>query len=164
MIKKNIEDAINKQINRELYSSYLYLSMSSYCEFINLQGFAHWLKVQSQEELGHGMKLYNYLIERGGRVILQPIEAPPTKWASPLAIFEETYSHEKAVTEMINNIVNLAKSEKDHATEIALQWFVTEQIEEEASADIIVQKLKLVGDKGHALLMIDQYLGHRKTD
>ena len=137
--------------------------MSSYCESINLQGFAHWFKVQSQEELGHGMRLYDILIERGGRVILQSIEAPPTEWASPLEIFEETYMHEKAVTEMIKNIVNLAKSEKDHGTEEALQWFVTEQIEEEASADKIRQKLKL-GDKGHAPLMIDHQLAQRKAD
>lgn len=164
MIEKKIEDAINHQINREFYSAYLYLSMASYFESINLKGFAHWMQVQSKEEIGHGMRLYKHLIERGERVIMQQIEAPSSEWKTPLDVFEATYKHEKAVTEMINKLVNLAKAEKDHATEVMLQWFVNEQVEEEASADEIQQKLKLVDDKAQGLSIIDHELAQRKSD
>jgi ferritin len=162
MISKKISDAINRQINREFYSAYLYFSMASYFESINLKGFAHWMEIQSKEEFSHGKKLYDFLIERGGRPIMQDIEAPPSEWKSPTNVYEETYNHERAVTEMINDLVNLAKDEKDHATTVFLQWFINEQVEEEASSNEILQKLKMVGEKGHVLLMIDRELAQRK--
>jgi ferritin len=164
MISKKISEAINRQINREFYSAYLYFSMASYFESINLRGFAHWMEIQSKEELSHGKKLYSFLIERGGRSLMQDIEAPPSEWTSPTNAFEDTYNHERAVTEMINELVNLAKDEKDHATAVFLQWFIKEQVEEEASSDEIIQKLKMVGEKGHALFMIDRELAQRKSD
>lgn len=161
MIKKKMQETLNKQSNRELYSSYLYLSMSAYFESINLKGFANWMMVQAQEELVHAMKFYDYVVERGGRVILDAIEAPPSEWASPMKVFEYTYKHEQKVTGLINNLVNLAVAEKDHATNSFLQWFVTEQVEEEASADEVVQKLKLAGDEGSGLFMLDRELAQR---
>ena len=161
MIKEKIKDAINKQINAEMYSAYLYLSMSAYFESINLKGFASWMKAQAQEEMVHAMKFYDYVNERGGRVLLTAIEAPPTQWDSPLAVFEYTYQHEQKVTGLINTLVNLANSESDHATHNFLQWFVGEQVEEESSADEIVQKLKLVGNDGGGLFMLDQEQGQR---
>jgi len=161
MIKDKIEKALNSQINAEMYSSYLYLSMSSYFSSINLNGFATWMRVQAQEELTHAMKFYDYVIERGGRVTVKAIEAPPAEWDSPLQVFEHVYTHEQKVTGLINDLVNLAIAEKDHATTAFLQWFVTEQVEEESSADEIVQKVKLVGDQGAGLLMLDQELGQR---
>jgi ferritin len=161
MIKGKLEKAINSQINAELYSSYLYLSMSSYFSSINLNGFANWMRVQAQEEVTHAMKFYDYVIERGGRVIAAAIEAPPTEWDSPLNVLEHVYAHEQKVTGLINDLVNLSVSEKDHATTAFLQWFVTEQVEEESSADEVVQKLKLIGGKGSGLLMLDQQLEQR---
>ena len=162
MLKETIQDALNKQINAELYSAYLYLSMSSYFESINLKGFANWMRVQAQEELGHAMRMYDYVVERGGRVILDTIEKPPSEWKSPLDAFEAVYNHETKVTGLINDLVELALKERDHATYNMLQWFVNEQVEEEASADEIVQKLKLVGDEGRALFMIDRELAQRQ--
>lgn len=161
MIKEKIQDALNEQINAELYSSYLYLSMSAYFESINLKGFASWMRVQTQEELVHAMKFYDYLIERGGKVVLSSIESPPTEWSSPLAIFENAYQHEQKVTGLINELVNLAIAEKDHATNIILQWFVSEQVEEEASADEVVQKIKLMGDARGGIFMLDRELAQR---
>lgn len=161
MIKKNIQKALNKQINAELYSAYLYLSMSAYFQSINLAGFANWMRVQALEEMTHADKFYNFIVERGGRVELEAIEAPPKEWASPLAVFENAYKHEQKVTSMINDLVDLAIKEKDHASNIFLQWFVTEQVEEEASADEVVQKLKLAGDKGSGLFMLDGELSKR---
>ena len=161
MIKEKIQEAINEQINKELYSSYLYMSMSAYFESINLSGFAKWMYVQVQEELTHAVKFYNYVNEKGGRVILQPIEGPSTEWDSPLAAFENTYEHEQMVTERINKLVDLVIAESDHATNIFLQWFVTEQVEEESSADQVIKQLKLAGDSPGALFMIDRELGQR---
>lgn len=160
MISEKIQKAINRQLNRELYSAYLYLSMSAYFESINLKGFANWMRIQAQEEVMHAMKFYNYLFERGGRAIMQDIEAPPAEWESPLAVFEHVYEHEQVVTGLINDLVNLSVSEKDHATYNFLQWYVAEQVEEESSADEVVQKLKLVGDDS-GLFMLDQELGQR---
>ena len=161
MIKEKIQDALNKQINAELYSSYLYLSMSAFFESINLKGCANWMRVQTQEELVHAMKFYDYLIERGGKVILSSIESPPTEWPSPLAIFEQAYQHEQKVTGLINGLVDLAIAEKDHATNNFLQWFVSEQVEEEASADEVVQKIKLMGDARGGIFMLDRELAQR---
>lgn len=161
MLKKKIETAINKQINAELWSSYLYLSMSTYFEDLSLSGFANWMRIQAIEEYTHAIRLHNYIIERGGRVLLTAIDKVPTTWKSPLHVYEETYKHEQKVTGLINNLVNLAVAEKDHATTNMLQWFIEEQVEEEASADEIVQKLKLIGKDGSGLFMLNQELGRR---
>jgi ferritin len=161
MVNKKIEGALNQQLNAELYSSYLYLSMSAYFQSIKLPGFANWMRVQAQEELVHAMKFYDFINERGGRVMLQQVKAPPAEWSSPLDVFENAYKHEQKVTGLINDLVNLAIGEKDHATNIFLQWFVTEQVEEEASADEVVQKLKLVGKDSGGLFMLDGEMGQR---
>jgi ferritin len=156
MLKGKIQAALNKQLNAELYSSYLYLSMSAYFQSVNLPGFANWMRVQAQEELVHAMKFHDFINERGGRVLLQPVEGPPSEWSSSLDAFENAYKHEQKVTGLINDLVNLAIKEGDHATNIFLQWFVTEQVEEEASADEVVQKLKLMADARGGLFMLDR--------
>jgi ferritin len=135
--------------------------MSAQFQAMNLKGFANWMRVQSLEEFTHADKFYNFLIDRGGRVILNSIEGPPTKWASPLAIFQDAYKHEQKVTGLINALVNLAIKEKDHAAHSFLQWFVNEQVEEEANADSIAQQLKLIGKNGQGLLMLDRELAQR---
>ena len=163
MIDGRMQEALNKHINAELYSSYLYLSMSAHFQSINLTGFAHWMRVQAREELSHALKFYDHVIERGGTVSLQPVEAPASRWDSPLAAFEDAYRHEQKVTGLINQLVDDAVQTRDHATNNFLQWFVAEQVEEEAAAEAIVQKLKLVGDAPGGLLMIDHELGERAS-
>ncbi|KPJ58395.1 MAG: ferritin [Planctomycetes bacterium DG_23] len=162
MIGKKMEVALNEQINAELYSSYLYLSMSAYLESLNLRGFAHWMRVQAREEEGHALKIYDHIIERGGRVTLGAVEAPPTEWDSPLAVFEQVASHEQKVTGLINELVDLATSENDHATRSFLQWFVDEQVEEEDSANQVLEKFRLVAAAPGGLFMIDRELAERK--
>ncbi|MCD6108212.1 MAG: ferritin [Thermoplasmata archaeon] len=161
MLSKKMLDELNRQVNAEFYSSYLYLSMAAYFESINLKGFANWMKIQAQEEVTHAMKFFDYINERGGRVILDTIEKPPAEWKSPLDVFETTYKHEVNVTKMINKLVTLALEENDHATYNMLQWFVAEQVEEEASADAIRQQLKFIGKDGRGLLMLDRKLSRR---
>jgi ferritin len=161
MLKEKIQEALNKQIVAELYSSYLYLSMEAYFHSINLPGFANWMRVQTQEENAHGLMIFDYVAERGGKIKLGPIEQPPTEWDSPRAVFEAVYKHEQKVTGLINDLVDLAIEEKDHATNNFLQWFVKEQVEEEANADALLQKLKRIGDDGRGLLMLDQELAQR---
>lgn len=161
MMKEGIERAFNNQLNAELYSAYLYLSMAAYFSSINLPGFANWMRVQEQEERVHGLAFYDYIVSRGGRVRLQAIQEPPMEWASPLAAFEAVYAHEQKVTGLINDLVNLAIEERDHAAHIFLQWFVNEQVEEEESANDVVQKLKLMGDAGNSLFLIDRELAQR---
>jgi ferritin len=161
MISKKMQNAINSQINAELYSSYLYLSMSADFSSKNLPGFANWMKIQAQEELGHAMKLYNFIEERLGRVTLKAIDAPATEWDSPLAAFEQALKHEQKVTGLINKLVDQAIAENDHATRGFLQWFVDEQVEEEASADAMVQQLKLMKGAPGGLYMLDKELGRR---
>ena len=161
MIGKKVEKAFNAQINAEMFSAYLYLSMSAYFESENLSGFAGWMKVQAQEEMVHAMKLYGFINERGGRVTLEAIDAPQKKWTSPLAAFEGAYEHEQKITSLINGLVDIASAEKDHASGIFLQWFVSEQVEEEASADEIVQKLKLMGKAPGGLFMLDREMSQR---
>jgi ferritin len=156
-----MRNALNKQIVAEYYSSYLYLAMSAYFASINLEGFSNWMRIQALEELSHGTKIFDYVNERGGRVLLDTIDKPPVKWASPLAAFQAAFQHEQKVTGLINKLVDLAIKEGDHATENFLQWFVAEQVEEEASADGIVQKLKLVGKEGGGLFMIDREMSQR---
>lgn len=161
MLKPKIEKAINKQINAEMWSGYLYLSMSSYFESIGLSGFANWMWIQAREEMSHAMRLFHHVVERGGRVLLEPIDKVQTEWKSPLHVFEQTYKHEQKVTSLINDLLDLSIQEKDHATSNMLQWFVDEQVEEEASADEIVQKLRLIGKNGNGIFMLDNELGQR---
>jgi ferritin len=161
MISKKLETAINEQINAELYSAYLYLSMSAYFESVNLNGFANWMRMQAQEEQMHAMKFFDYLNERGGRITLRDIKAPQSDWESPVEVFENVYSHEQKVTGMIHGLVDMAIEENDHAANNFLQWYVEEQVEEESSADEIVENLKLLGDSGNGLFMLDRELGKR---
>jgi ferritin len=161
MIDKRLEKQINYQINRELYSAYLYLSMSSYLEDKGLAGMANFMKVQAEEENFHAMKFFNYLVERGGRVVLDAIEKPPVEFDSPQAVFTESLKHEKIVTDLINKLMDLAIEVNDHAARSFLNWYVDEQVEEEDSFQSIIDKLDLVGGKGHGLLMLDKDLGAR---
>ena len=164
MLSKTTQEAMNEQIKNELYSAYIYLSMSAYCEANNLPGFAHWMRVQAQEEMGHAMKFYHFINERGGHVVLQAIDQPPIEFESPLNVFERTIEHEQKVTALIHQLYALAVQEQDYASQVFLQWFVTEQVEEEANATQIVEMLKLIGDKRHALLMLDRELGSREAE
>ena len=162
MIGAKMSKAINEQINKELYSAYLYLAMSAQAEAMGLKGFASWFKVQAGEEAGHAMKFSGYVAEQGARVKLAAIEQPPVEFKSVAAMFQETLKHEKTVTASIHALVDLAIAEKDHATNSFLKWFVDEQVEEEANAQEIVDLLKLAGDAGNALLFLDSKLGARK--
>jgi ferritin len=161
MLSEKMQEALNKQLNAELYSAYLYLAMAAYYYSINLNGFANWMKVQNLEETMHAMKFYEFINERGGMIWLDAITKPPTTWSSPLEVFEETLKHEEKVTGLINDLVDLAILERDHATNAFLQWFITEQVEEEASANEVIQNLKLAGNDPHALFMLDRELGTR---
>ncbi len=161
MIGKKMEDALNEQVNAELYSAYLYLSMESYFKSKNMNGFATWMRVQTQEEMMHVMKIYDFIDERGGRIALKTIEGPPIDWDSPLAVFEAVYKHEQKVTGLINDLVDLAIEEKDHATSSFLQWFVNEQVEEEASADQVIQQLKMMDNAPGGIFLFDRELGQR---
>jgi len=161
MIDKKMQDALNEQVNAELFSAYLYLSMEAYFQSIGLSGFANWMRCQTQEELVHAMKLFDYLNQRNGRVTLKQIAAPKTVWKSPLDAFQDAYSHEQKVTTLINKLVDVAHSLKDHATSNFLQWFVAEQVEEEASASAVVDKLKLVGKAGEGMFQLDKELAQR---
>jgi ferritin len=161
MISKKMQDAVNDQINAELYSSYLYLSMAAYFEEKNLRGMATWMTIQALEEKGHAMKFYNYIVERGGRVKLQAIAEPPFEWNSCLDVFKAALDHERYVTRRINDLTELAMEEKDHASQIFLQWFVTEQVEEEANAEEIINKLEFLSESKHGVYMLDKELGAR---
>ncbi|MDD5556664.1 MAG: ferritin [bacterium] len=161
MINPKMQQALNLQINRELYSAYLYLAMAAYFESVGLGGCANWMAVQAQEELTHVQRFYRYLVERGGRVSLDAVAKPPAEWASALNAFEEALKHEGKVTGYINQLVSFALAEEDHATNNFLQWFVAEQVEEEASAEGVVQRLRLVGESPGGLLMVDRELAGR---
>jgi ferritin len=161
MLSQTMEKAFNDQVKWELYSSYLYLSMSSYCNNLGLAGFANWMRMQAQEELFHAMKFYDYIMERGGRAIMQPIDAPPSEWGGPLDVFEKVLEHEKHVTGLIHTLADLALDERDHAGSIFLQWFISEQVEEEATVADLVHKLRLIGGEGQGLLMLDKELSAR---
>ncbi len=162
MLSKTIEDALNKQVNREFFSSFLYLAMAAYFESENLCGFAHWMKVQAGEEKAHAMRIFKYIIEAGGRARIAAIEAPKGDWKSASEVFEHAYEHEKKVTGMIHDLVTLAIKEKDYATQNMLQWFVAEQVEEEAQTLAIKEKLAMIGTQKPLLLMIDHGLGKRE--
>ena len=161
-MNKTVVENLNKQLNRELYSSYLYLSMSAYCASQNLSGCAHWFRLQSQEEETHGMKIYDFILQRDGEVVLEGIQKPLGQFESIVDVFEKAYAHEKHVTQCLNDLAGVAMQEKDHATAIFLQWFITEQIEEEANVKGLLENLKLAGGSGQGLLMIDRELGGRK--
>lgn len=155
-ISKKVEAILNKQINAEFWSAYFYLSMSNYCTANGMPGFANWMKVQFQEETSHAIKLLNFVNERGGRVLLEAIAEVETDWNGILEIYEETLKHEEKVTEMINECVNVAISEKDHASVNFLQWFVNEQVEEEATVNEIIDQLKMFNCEGNALYLMDK--------
>ena len=161
MLSKKMLNALNVQINKEMYSAYLYMSMSAYSQYIGLRGFANWFMVQYQEEMGHAMRIYDYVNNQGEKVMLKAIDEPPAEFESPLDMFEKTLTHEKFVTKSINELVGLAISEKDHATNIFLQWFVTEQVEEEANDNEIIDNIKLAGDQASGLFMVDKELSAR---
>ena len=161
MISKKLQNAINKQINKELYSEYLYLSMVAYLESIGLEGFANFFKVQVQEERFHTMKFFDYVNERGGRVVLEAIDRPQIEFKSPVEIFEIAYKHEQYVTKLINELMEVAIKENDHAAKSFLNWYIDEQVEEEASMDKILNQLKMIDGKGQGMLMLDKELATR---
>ena len=160
-LNKKITEAFNSQLNAELYSAYLYLSMSASLASQNLPGFAAWMRVQTNEELEHSMKFYDHIIARGGKVQLTAIESPPTDWDSPLAVFEHTCKHERKVTGLINELVSLAKSEGDSTSGKFLQWFVDEQVEEEENVGSVLEKVNKAGDSATALQNLDRELAKR---
>jgi ferritin len=162
MLKKTVEDALNRQFNAELYSSFLYLAMSAYFESVPLRGFAKWMRIQSKEELGHGMKIYDYIIEHQGSPKCAAIEAPKTPWKSAGAVFEHVYAHEQKVTGLINSLMDLAIKEKDYATQNFLGWFVKEQVEEEANASEILAQITMMEDRPALLFHLDHILGKRE--
>lgn len=155
-MNEKIEKMINDQMNFEFYSAYIYKAMAAYCDSIDLPGFANWFKVQVQEEMYHAEKMYNYLLERRGRPFFTQVDAPPKDWDSVKAAFEHAFEHEQIVTDRINKIMTAAIEENDHATRSFLNWFVDEQVEEEASVDAIIKQLELVKESGHGLFMLDK--------
>jgi ferritin len=163
MISQAMQDTFNKQINEELFSAYLYASMANYFEDRSLKGFAHWMRLQSEEELAHTRRFVTYLNDRGGRVVLDAIAAPQIEWETPLAAFEGAYEHECHISACINAMVTQSVEEKDHASHAFLEWFVTEQVEEEANADDIVQQLKLMDGAPGGIFMIDRELAQRSA-
>lgn len=160
-ISKTVQDALNEQMKQEFYAAYLYLSMSAHCSASNYPGFAKWLRVQATEELGHAMRIYDYLEDRGGRVVLQAVPQPATEFPSILGLFEQARDHERKVTGMINRLYELVDQEKDYAGHPFLEWFLTEQIEEEKTSTQIVESLRMAGDHPGALLMLDREMGAR---
>ena len=163
MLTQKVEEAFNEQLNAELYSSYLYLSMSAHFAAQSLNGFAHWMKLQADEEYAHGMKFFDFMLDRGGKPTLKAIEAPPAAFGTPVEAFATVLDHERKVTALIHGLVDVTAKEGDHASAPFLQWFVAEQVEEEKSAQEIGDQLKLIGDQPAALFMIDQMLGQRSA-
>ena len=161
MMNPKIQDAFNKHLNAESFSAHLYMSMSAYFQTVNLKGMAHWMRLQADEETMHEMKFFDFVLSRGGKVVLDQVNAPPTEWDSPLAAFEAAYGHEQMISAKINALVDLSLAESDHASNAFLQWFVTEQVEEEESVSEIVDQLKLIEDDRGALFMLDRELGQR---
>jgi ferritin len=161
MISEKMTQALNDQLNAELYSAYLYLSMAACGEDKNLSGFSHWMRMQAQEEHVHAMKFFNYLLERDAEVKLQPIDGPPTSWETPKDMFQQAYEHEQYVSDRINKLVDLAIEESDHATNNFLQWFVAEQVEEEASVNEVLQQIELMVDAPGGIFMLDRQLASR---
>jgi len=161
-IRTSIESIISEQVNAEFFSAYLYLSIANYFHSINLPGFAHWMEKQASEELSHGMKLYHYVIERNGKILLTEIAQPTASWESPLHAIENAYAHEQKISERIGKIFEQAQSEKDHATAIEIQWFIKEQVEEESQTSAILEKIKMIGTSAQGLAIIDHELSMRQ--
>lgn len=161
MISAKMQKALNDQVNEEMFSSYLYLSMAAYFEAKNLKGFANWFRIQSQEEQAHAMKFFNFILQKGGKVSLKQIEAPKSDWKTIPEAFSDTLKHEQKITGLINKLVEVSMAEKDYATHTFLQWFVTEQVEEEANVEDLIQKLEMIGENKSGLYMIDNELGSR---
>ncbi|MFZ2324978.1 MAG: ferritin [Ignavibacteriaceae bacterium] len=161
MISAKMQKALNDQVNEEMFSSYLYLSMAAYFEAKNLKGFANWFRVQSQEEQTHAMKFFNFILQKGGKVSLKQIEIPKSDWKTIPEAFSDTFKHEQKITGLINKLVEVSMAEKDYATHTFLQWFVTEQVEEEANVEDLIQKLEMIGENKSGLYMIDNELGSR---
>lgn len=161
MLNKKVEEALNAQINAEMWSAYLYLSMAAYCHANGNPGMGNWFQVQFQEEQDHAKIMFNYIIQRGGHVELKAIEAVPTTWENPLDVFESTLAHEQKVTSLINNLFALTTQENDYATQSMLKWFVDEQVEEEENAQNIIDNLRMIKDNGYGLYMLDKELGAR---
>jgi ferritin len=164
MISDKMSALLNEQMNREFFNSHLYLSMATYCYSVNLDGCAHWMEQQAIEETDHAMRIYKHLQERGARILLTAVPAPPTEWDSPLAAFEDGYKHECKVSKEFDELIAEAQAEKDNATLSFLQWFVDEQVEEESSLDGAVQKLKMAGKSAGAMLMLDRKFGEREEE
>ena len=164
MLGKAVQEAMNEQIKNELYSAYQYLAMAAYCESANLPGFAHWMRTQAREETEHAMKFYDFILDRSGQVVLQAIDQPVAEFSSPLEVFERALEHEQEVTAMINDLYGLAVRENDYASQTFLQWFVTEQVEEEKNAGDVVETLRMIGDKSEALFLLDRELAGRGND
>jgi len=161
MINKKVEEAINEQIRDEFHSAYSYLAMSAYCEGINLPGFAHWLRQQYEEEIGHALRLFDFLGDRGGKVSLRTLDAPSSDFSSPLQLFEAVLAHEQKVTGLIHKLYALAVKENDYPTQVQMQWFITEQVEEEKTTGDILEQLKLANGNNTAMLILDRELGSR---
>jgi len=161
MIKKEVLDALNEQINAESYSAYMYLSMAAYFESMGLSGFANWMKVQYQEEAAHALKFFNYVTDRGGRVVLKAIDQVPVDFDGIVDVYEKTLVHENHVSDLINNLVNVAVTANDHASQSFLKWFVDEQVEEEANVEKILAMLKLINGQGNGIFMMDRELAQR---
>ena len=164
MLSKTVQDAMNEQIKNELYSAYLYLSMAAHFESTNLPGFAHWMKIQATEEVKHSMKFFEYIVERGSKVALKAIDQPTSDFKTPLDIFKMAHKHELKVTGMIHKLYELAMKENDYPSQVMLQWYIKEQVEEEKNAESIVEQLKMAGDSSAALLMADRQFAARKGD
>ena len=163
MISNEIEDALNEQMNKEFYSAYLYLAMSAYCNTIGLPGFAQWMRNQYEEEILHVTKMYDYILDQGGKINLKQIEQPPQEYGTPLEVFEKTLEHEQFITGSIHNLMGMAVDERDYATQTFLQWYVTEQVEEESNVNDVIAPLRMVGNDKGGLMMIDQQLAQRKA-
>lgn len=163
MMSPTMQAALNEQMKHEFYSAYLYLSMSAYCDSVNLPGLARWMRVQAQEETRHALKIFDHLLDRGGRVELYQLERPPAQFDSPRAVFEQAHRHEQQVTESINQLYATALEERDFASRVFLDWFVQEQVEEEKTSGLLAQQLRMVGEDRPGLLMLDRELGQRRA-
>lgn len=163
MLSQSLQDALNEQVKNEFYSAHMYLAMSSWFDDKAMPGFAGWMRVQYTEELAHGLKIFDFINDRDGRARVSGIDTPPAEWKSAVDIFENSYAHEQKVTAMINNLYALAVKENDYPTIVLLQWFISEQVEEEKNAKLVVDQLRMAGDSSTALLLLDRELGARKT-
>ena len=163
MMSKTMQDAFNEQMKQEFYSSYLYLSMSAYCDAANLPGLAHWMRAQAREEANHAMKIFDHLLDRGGRIQLHPIGQPPSSFGSAREVFEQAHQHEQEVTSSINRVYGLAVDERDFASRVFLDWFVQEQVEEEKTSALLAEQLRMIGEDRPGLLMLDREMAQRRS-